>query len=88
MVHKSSLQFIRATFLLAPSALAYGHGNDAKTARIGPAPDSMSVVSMNSSSASTQSYFSYPDRSGLMLGHIVLMSIAWALVLPIGKPAL
>ena len=54
-------------------------------ANMGPAPSSMSAASMNLSSASPQSYFTYPALSGLMLGHIVLMSVAWVFVLPVGK---
>ncbi|CAD6587607.1 MAG: hypothetical protein ASARMPRED_003196 [Alectoria sarmentosa] len=39
---------------------------------------------MNSSSVSPHSYFSYPALGGFMWGHIVLMTIAWVFVLPIG----
>lgn len=29
-------------------------------------------------------YFTYPDYSGLMIAHIVLMTVGWLFVLPIG----
>lgn len=88
MVHTSSLRLIGAILLLATTSVVLAHGHDdhaGKTANIGSAPSSMSAASMNSSSASLQSYFTYPALGGLMLGHIVVMTAAWLFVLPIGK---
>lgn len=88
MVHTSSLRLICATLLLAttPVILAHGHNDHAsETVNMGPAPTSLSAASMNSSSAPPQSYFTYPALGGLILGHIVLMTVAWSIFLPIGK---
>lgn len=88
MVHTSSLRFISATLLLATNSVVLAHGHDdhfGKTENMAPAPNSLPAATMNSSSASPQSYFAYPTLGGLMLGHIVLMIIAWFFVLPIGK---
>ncbi len=88
MVHTSSLRLIGATLLLATTPLVLAHGHDdhaGGTADLGPASSSISATSMNSSSVSPQSYFTYPALGGLMLGHIVVMTIAWFFVLPVGK---
>ncbi len=88
MVHTSNFKLIGATLLLAPTTvlLAHGHDNHAgETANMGPVPNSMAAASMNSSSVSPQSYFTYSASSGFMLGHVILMTIAWFFVLPIGK---
>lgn len=87
MVHTSSLRLIGATLLLATTSVVLAHSHDdhaGGTADLGPASSSTSAASMNSSSVSPQSYFTYP-ASGLMLGHIVVMTIAWFFVLPVGK---
>ena len=89
MVHTTSLRLIGATLLLTSTTvvLAHGHDNHAgETTDMGPLPSPMSAASMNSSSASPQSYFAYPAMGGLMLGHIVVMTLAWFFVLPIGEP--
>lgn len=88
MVHTSSLRLIRAALLLATTSVVLAHGHDGhagETADLGPAPSSMSAVSMNSTSVSPQSYFTYPALGGLVLGHIVLMTVAWFFLLPISK---
>lgn len=89
MVHTTSLRLIGATLLLTSTTvvLAHGHDNHAgETTDMGPLPSPMSAASMNSSSALPQSYFAYPAMGGLLLGHIVLMTLAWFFVLPIGEP--
>ena len=35
-----------------------------------------------------QSYFAYTDHAGLMMAHIVFMTVGWLFVLPIGTPML
>ena len=88
MVHTSSLRLIGATLLLATTSLVLAHGHDdhaGGTADLRPAPSSTSAASINSSSVPPQSYFAYPALGGLMLGHIVVMTIAWFFVLPVGK---
>ena len=88
MVHTSSLRFIGATLLLAITSVVLAHGHDdhaGETTDLGLTPSSMSAVSMNLTSASPQSYFTYPALGGLVLGHIVLMTVAWFFVLPISK---
>ena len=91
MVHTSSLILIVVTSLLAPTTvvLVHGHDNHAGIAAgMGPVPTPMSAASINMSSTSPQSYFTYPSARGLILGHIVLMTLAWFLILPIGEPSL
>ena len=45
----------------------------------------LASTSTNLSSTTPESYFTYPQHGSLMLAHIVLMTIAWLFVLPIGK---
>ena len=47
--------------------------------------DPLAVAAMNTSMAPPQSYFAYPYHSGLMLAHIMLMTVAWFFVLPISE---
>lgn len=76
---------------LAPLALAHGHDNPGGDGMDVGAPSHASLVefvahaNMSASSASPQSYFSLPQDSNLILGHIVLMTLAWFFVLPIGE---
>ena len=89
MVQESTLGLICATLLLlatTPVVLAHGHDDHvAESTKMGPVPVPLSAAIMNSSSASPQSYFTYPALGGLMLGHIILMTIAWIVFLPICK---
>lgn len=68
---------------LASVALAHGHDEDA-------AMDVSSGMTLteahisNSSVLGLPSYFRHNENSGLVLAHIVLMSIAWVFVLPLG----
>ena len=91
MVHTSSFKRVVVTLLLASTTvvLAHGHDNHAgEAADMEFVPSPTSTASMNSSSASPQSYFTYPASRGLIWGHVILMIIAWLFVLPIGKPGL
>ena len=89
MVQASSLELICATLLLLPAtpvALAHAHDDPvAESTQMGPVPVTLSAAIMNSSSTLPQSYFNLPGLGGLMLGHIILMTIAWIVFLPICK---
>lgn len=76
MVYITSLRFIGAILLLATTSvvLAYGHDDHAgEMAKMGPAPSSIPAASMNSSSTSQQSYFTYPTLGGLILGTLLFL---------------
>lgn len=66
-----------------PLVVAHGHDDEMKTG-IGASEVARPIIS-SISTLSPQSYFQYGERSRLLSGHIILMSIAWILVLPIGK---
>ena len=96
MIHPQGLTKLTVLFLLGalPLALAHGHeSHDGEMEGMGApkmahlaSSDSMSAAAMNSSSAAPQqSYFTYPNYGGLMLAHIVLMTIAWFFILPISE---
>ena len=91
MVHTSSFKGIAVTLLLASTTVVLAHGHDdhaGETANMAHVPIPMSTASMNSSSMSPQSYFTYPASRGLILGHVILMVLAWFFVLPISEPSL
>ena len=91
MVHTSNFFRIVVTLLLASTTVVLAHGHDShagETAKIGHVPSPLSTAGMNSSSTSPQSYFTYPASRGLILGHIILMILAWFFVLPIGERGL
>ena len=89
MVRGSSLGLICATLLLlatTPVVLAHAHDDlVAESTQMGPIPVPLSAAVMNSSSTLPQSYVTLPALGGLMLGHIILMTIAWIIFLPICK---
>ena len=59
-----------------PRTLAHGHGVDSgEGMKMGNA----------TGSAPMGSYFTYPSMGGTMLGHIIVMTIAWFFMLPIGR---
>ena len=72
---------------LLPFAIAHGHGHgDGDTAmEMGESSNSRPTIPPHAATDGPQSYFQYGDRSGLMLAHIVLMTLAWVFVLPIGE---
>ena len=92
MVQGSSLGLTCATLLLlaaTPVVLAHAHDDHvAESTQTGPVPVPLSGAIMNSSSTLPQSYFNLPALGGLMLGHIILMTIAWIVFLPICKHSL
>lgn len=61
-----------------------GSGSSGVAPRPHP-PNSTVAAVMVSSPASPSSYFSYAPHSGLMLAHILLMTLAWFFVLPVGE---
>jgi hypothetical protein len=70
---------------LATAAVAHGHDEnmnmdmgEASMAR----PTLATVV--NGTNAAPESYFRYGEHAGLMAAHILLMTVAWIFVLPIG----
>lgn len=79
-----------ALLLLAALPLVTAHGDEHEHS--GMAMD-MGSVHINMTSAATgetpsvvpHNYFRYPGFAGWMYAHIVLMTIAWAVVLPVGE---
>lgn len=96
MVYKQLTIHLVALALLqaVPEAAAHDHvDHNSEMKEMGMAMASTAAASMIPSATANgsmfmgpESYFSYPAMSGLMMGHIVLMTIAWILVLPIGEP--
>lgn len=79
-----------ALLLLAALPLVLAHGDEHEHS--GMAMD-MGSTHINMTTAPTHAaasavpnnYFRYPEFAGWMYVHIALMTIAWAIVLPIGK---
>jgi hypothetical protein len=70
---------------LLPLAIAHGHGDGDMAMEMGESSNSRPTIPPQAAMDGPQSYFQYGDRSGLMLAHIVLMTLAWVFVLPIGE---
>jgi len=93
MVHTRGLILPAALLALEVIPLAFAHDHDShdSEAQAMGAPKTLhlslplSSTSMNSFNAAPQSYFTWPDFEGPMLAHIVLMTVAWVFVLPIGE---
>ncbi len=94
MIHTFQLKLIAALLLLRVLPEVFAHGHDDFVA-MGDAsgtsvhfPNSTTYLANTTVAQSPQSYFAYPEYSGLLLGHIGLMVIAWLFVLPIGESAI
>lgn len=95
MVQPQNLAFLAVFALLRSIPYVGAHDHQAS---VGEAPNtgmpmaypavtpmSMPFALLNRTESSEQSYFAYPNYGGLMLAHIVLMTVAWFFILPIGK---
>lgn len=91
MVRRHSFTLLTALSLLGLLPLAFSHGREShggdSVGMFGGAfhVASVSNNTMNSMESMQTSYFSHPEFSGLMLAHIVSMTIAWFFILPIGE---
>lgn len=95
MVHTQAFTNTAATLLLTLLPLVLAHDNDDRAGEpVGmgapitthlSSSEALSAAILNSSNVLPQSYFGYPAFGGLMLAHIVFMTIAWFFVLPVGK---
>ena len=74
---------------LLPLVVAHGeagHGPDNKTTMMDNTPERPTIADgMDTAKMGPQSYFSLSEHSGTMYAHIFLMTLAWAVILPIGK---
>jgi len=91
-IFRNSVTFAGVVLLgLLPLAVAHGHDGDmAMDMNIGKGEPSIvrpTIPSEPSNLANTEplSYFQYGEHSGLMFAHILLMTIGWVFVLPIGE---
>lgn len=79
-----------ALLLLAalPLVLAHGdeHEHSGMAMEMGSTHGNMTTgATVAATSAVPNNYFRYPEFAGWMYAHIALMTIAWAIILPIGK---
>ena len=80
-----------AVLLLAALPLVSAHGDEHEAARMamdmGGVSDvhssATSIATAVATSAAPNNYFRYPEFAGWMYAHIALMTIAWAVVLPV-----
>jgi Domain of unknown function (DUF2427) len=73
---------------LASRVLAYSHDGDERMG-MDNSSDQIDVLRptimlLNSTNVGIQSYFRHSEHSALILAHIVIMSIGWIFVLPLG----
>lgn len=96
MVHRPLIALSTALSLLPAISRVLAHGDeDGHSGEVKEMETMMatavssvipSVTANASSLTAPESYFGYPAMSGLMIGHIILMIIAWFFILPIGQP--
>ena len=70
-----------ALFGLLSVASAHGHDGDMKMDMGHSSPEPTAT----SGSSQPASYFQYGEHSGWIMAHIILMTIAWVFILPIGS---
>ena len=95
MVRKHGLAILTALWLLGLLPLTFGLGHDSHATgsmAMGtgmPGGEyhmaSISSLTLNLTQPVHPSYFSRSEFSGLLLAHIVIMTIAWFFILPIGE---
>jgi hypothetical protein len=78
--------------LLGLASITLAHSNDEDAAMdmkdSGMSHSGASIhTTVNSTDTQPLSYFRNREHSGLILAHIVLMSVGWIIVLPLGLPA-
>lgn len=74
--------------LLGFASIASAHGNDGDTRMemSEPAASRPVVATISSTTvAGPQSYFQYGEHNSFLVAHILLMTIGWIFILPIGK---
>jgi hypothetical protein len=77
---------LSATLLLGLASVAVAHGHDAQGGSIGAGHHgnfTLPMAGQDVAETAQPSYFRHDSHSGLMLAHIVSMSIAWVFVLPL-----
>ena len=94
MVETRTILLITALSLLEAFPRAFAHGHDDQggeamgmgATMAAAVSHAMPSATVNASvSATPESYFTYPALGGLMLGHIIIMTVAWFFMLPIGE---
>jgi len=70
-----------------PTAIAHGHDENTSMDMDGAAHTSPAFSSPTSIGVTKPlgSYFQYGEHSGLMVAHILLMTLGWVFVLPVGR---
>jgi hypothetical protein len=82
--------FASGILLLAAPPLVAAHSDELEHSRMAMNMGSTHVNMTSSTPAAVtqavpHNYFRYPGFAGWMYAHIALMTIAWAVVLPVGK---
>lgn len=74
---------------LASVAAAHGHGEDMKMEMGEPAMSRPAIATTSvTPNTGPESYFQYAEHSGLLVVHILLMTVGWVFILPIGRKLL
>lgn len=90
ILHNFQLLTCAALLGLLPLVATHGRDEDMKMDAAAPRPtiNSSAADSTGWSGSEPESYFQHGGPSSLILAHILLMTISWAFVLPIGGCAL
>jgi len=82
LLNRNSITSAGAVLLLLASR-AVAHGHDEAMNMV--TPSLPTVVSNSTLPTEPESYFQYGEHTGLLAAHILLMTISWVFILPIGK---
>lgn len=76
---------LAVALLLRLASIAEAHGHDENMSMdMGEPAMSRPTVAQASGSSDPQTYYQYGEHPGLIMAHILLMTIAWVFILPIG----
>lgn len=76
---------VAALLVVLPLVVAHGHDEVVPSGIVG-APSEMrpTITTTNSTISEPESYFQNGEHSALIFCHILLMSLGWVFVLPVG----
>lgn len=82
---KYTVSTVVALLVVLPLVFAHGYDEMPQAGTVG-APSEMrpTITTVNSTTSEPESYFQYGEHSALIFCHILLMSLGWVFVLPVG----
>jgi hypothetical protein len=81
----SRVATLAGVLLLALASVTVAHGHDEDMEMSASMPEMLRpTLAASSNVPAPNTYFNYGEHAGLMTAHILLMTISWVFILPIG----